>query len=98
PPPGHDVLSTTPTRPPSGRPSSRGRAAATVVGRKNHAETETAVPHFRSPAMASTSALNRLAIAPPCKPANGPAAKAEGCQRFGAPRDSKIANEISHMR
>ncbi|HEY3030570.1 MAG TPA: hypothetical protein VGJ68_10375 [Bradyrhizobium sp.] len=56
---------------------------------------ETAVPHFRSSAKASTSAVNRLATAPPCNPANGPAAKAEGCQQFGAASGSKIAKEMS---
>src|SRR5207253_10619667 len=94
-PSGHSVLSTTLTRPPSVRTASWVRKLAIGVGRRNHAVAETAVPHFRSSARASTSAASRLATAPPCSPANGPAARAEGCQQFGAASGSKIAKAIS---
>ena len=92
---GHSVLSTTLTRPPSVRTASWVRKLAIGVGRRNHAVAETAVPHFRSSARTSTSAVSRLATAPPCSPANGPAARAEGCQQFGAASGSKIAKAIS---
>ena len=77
---GHSVLSMTLTRPPSVTTLSCVRRFAIGVGRRNHAVTETAVPHFRCADMASTSAVSRLTTAPPCKPAKGPAASAEGRQ------------------
>src|SRR6266581_240839 len=83
------------TRPPSVTTLSCVRRFAIGVGRRNHAVTETAVPHFRCADIASTSAVSRLATAPPCNPANGPAARAEGCQQFGAASGSKIAKAMS---
>ena len=43
-------------------------------------EAAIAVPQFRGPASRSISAVKRLATAPPCKPAKGPAASVVGCQ------------------
>ena len=57
----------------------------------NHAEADIAVPQLRGPASASTSAVSRLATAPPCNPAKGPAASAVGFQRLGAFKGSKMA-------
>ena len=79
-PAAHSVLSITLTRPPSVddgklRAQFRHRRRAQEPGRG-----EIAVPHFRCPACASTSAVSRLATAPPCSPRKGPAASAEGCQ------------------
>jgi hypothetical protein len=82
------------TRPPSVRTVRCVRKSAIGVGRKNHAVAETAVPQFRPAEIASISAVRRLATAPPCRPANGPAAKAEGRQWLGVPSRSKIATEI----
>jgi hypothetical protein len=79
---GHSVLSITLTRPPSLTTESSVRKSVIGVGRRNQAEAEIAAPHFRSPACASISAVKRLATAPPCSPANGPAASAEGFQRL----------------
>ncbi len=77
---GHSVLSITLTRPPSLTTESSVRKSVIGVGRRNQAEADIAVPQFRAPASASTSAVSRLATAPPCNPANGPAASAEGFQ------------------
>jgi hypothetical protein len=65
------------------------------VGRKNQADAAIAVPQLRAAASASISAVSRLATAPPCKPATGPAASAEGCQWWGAVKGSKIAKETA---
>ena len=90
-PTGHSVLSITLTRPPSLTTESSVRKSVIGVGRRNQAEAEIAVPHLRISACASISAVNRLATAPPCSPANGPAASAEGFQWWGRPEGSKIA-------
>ena len=48
--------------------------------------TRSPCPICRWSASASTSAVSRLATAPPCRPAKGPAASGVGCQRLGAER------------
>jgi hypothetical protein len=77
----HNVLSITLTRPPSVRTASSVRNSVIGVGRRNQADDAIAVPHLRSAASASISAVSRLATAPPCRPANGPAARGVDCQR-----------------
>jgi hypothetical protein len=85
------VLSITLTRPPSVKVEIRVRNSALGVGRRNQAEADIAVPQFRTSASRSISAVSRLATAPPCNPANGPAASAEGRQWCGVSNGSKIA-------
>ena len=87
---GHNELSITLTRPPSVTTDSPVRKTVIGVGRRNQADDAIAVPHCRWSASASTSAVNRLATAPPCRPAKGPAASGVGCQRLG-PTGSKMA-------
>jgi hypothetical protein len=74
------VLSITLTRPPSLITLISLRRSAIGVGRRNHAADDIAVPQLRTPACASISAVSRLAMAPPCKPAKGPAASGDGRQ------------------
>ena len=90
-PAAHSVLSITLTRPPSLTTERCVRNSAIGVGRRNQAEADIAVPQFRCSASRSISAVSRLATAPPCNPANGPAASAEGCQWCGVFAGSKIA-------
>ena len=61
------------------------RKSAIGVGRRNQAADEIAAPQLRLPC-ASTSAVSRLATAPPCRPAKGPAASGVGRQWFGVQR------------
>jgi hypothetical protein len=90
PPTGHSVLSITLTRPPSATTLSSLRKSAIGVGRRNQAADEIATPQLRAAACASTSAVRRLATAPPCRPVKGPAASGDGRQWWGASRASKI--------
>src|SRR4051794_13720787 len=87
---GHNVLSITLMRPPSLTTASSVRNSVIGVGRRNHADDAIAVPQLRSSASASISAVSKLATAPPCRPAKGPAASGVGCQRWG-PIGSKMA-------